>query len=255
MLNDGIAGGEVNFVVDMKKIAVLLLLIFSACAGPDEYEGEGGVILSFDDRYFTQWKQNGFPLFAKYDAKVTFFVMHLDSGGSDFNFCREAQDLGHEIGYHTVHHLDVTTLSVKDLLSEAVDHIPMFKEEGINLSSFSYPFGNHNAKTTALLLRYYRVLSGTAHYPRYHLYSKDQMKSGFVYATSLDNVHHNSGEVFKHRVTKMLEAAKRQKRYILLYTHEIGTTRDWGITLARLEFVLQKCWELGLKFYTFKDLQ
>ena len=34
---------------------------------------EGTLCLTFDDRYFENWK-NTIPLFRKYNAKVTFFV-------------------------------------------------------------------------------------------------------------------------------------------------------------------------------------
>ncbi|MDR0301424.1 MAG: polysaccharide deacetylase family protein [Treponema sp.] len=242
-------------------ICGIVLLGYSSCEESsglqdesDEYEG--GIILTFDDFHFTEWRQNGFPLFSEYDAKVVFFVD--ERYGVDFDFCRDAQDLGHEIGYHTIHHLHASILSVEDLLIEAVSHIPMFREEGIELTTFAYPYGSHSANTNNLLLNYYKVLRGTAAspYPNYHLYSRNQMKSGFVRSTSLDNYNHRcSDDIFESRVTRILTAAKDQKQYMPLITHNIGTTNDWGITLERLEFVLQKCRELELKFYTFKDLQ
>jgi len=236
------------------------MLNYSACegsAGPQGgRQGEmGGVILSFDDFHFTSWRKNGFPLFAKYDAKVTFFFD--ERHGVDFDFCRDAQDLGHEIGYHTVNHLSATTLSVEDLLSEAVYHIPAFKEEGIEPTSFAYPYGNYNTQTNTQLLKYYKVIRGFYSSSRYVLYSREQMKSGFLNSTSLDNANYpqDAEEFFRSKVTEILEKAKKQKRYIVFCTHNIGTTSDWGIPLERLEFVLQKCRELELEFYTFKDLQ
>ena len=255
-------------------ITILLMLSYSACqgpAGPQGPQGEpgpqgpqgepglqgemgGGVILTFDDYSFTQWRKNGFPLFAKYNAKVVFFID--ERKGVDFDFCRDAQNLGHEIGYHTVNHLSAPTLSTENLLSEAVYHIPIFKAEGIELTSLAYPHGNHNTQTDDLLLRYYKIIRGF-YSSKYVFYSKEQMKSGFLYATSLDNEYYptDADEVFRSKVTEILEEAKNQKRYIIFGTHNIGTTSAWGIPLDRLEFVLQKCWELGLKFYTFKDMQ
>ena len=95
-------------------------------------------------------------MFDKYGIKVTFFVT-LEQ---PTDFCYEAIERGHEIGLHTVTHVRVTELSEEDLYEQAIKPIENFKEHGIELTTFAYPYGDFDEETNMELINYYETLRG-----------------------------------------------------------------------------------------------
>ena len=71
----------------------------------DTAENPTGLLLAFDDDYREAW-ESAFDLFYRYRARVTFFVQ-----GDYSAFCKRALERGHDIGYHTAHHLNLLNLS------------------------------------------------------------------------------------------------------------------------------------------------
>ena len=213
---------------------------------PSNIKNNSGIVLSFDDYFPDSWEEN-FELFDKYNAKVTFFVQ-LES---PTQFCFNAQERGHEIGYHTISHLSLLTLSRKQFYRETISRINVFKDKRIDLTSFAYPFGYYEEWMNDELLKHYKIVRGfnvsTCVYTI-------PLPHGFVYSKSIDNVIYKQETNFQNDITQLLEFAKEnQNSVILLTSHNIGSN-DWGITKERLEFILKKCVEYDMKFYTYKDL-
>lgn len=61
------------------------------------------LLVSFDDYGEAGWRSI-FDLLDRYDAKVTFFVNAV----TPTDFCKEAVEKGHEIGFHTKNHVNMT---------------------------------------------------------------------------------------------------------------------------------------------------
>jgi peptidoglycan/xylan/chitin deacetylase (PgdA/CDA1 family) len=229
-----------------KLMPFFSIILNSSCLGRPAKSGHSGIVLGFDDYYPDNWAHS-FDLFDKYNAKVSFFV----NAGSVSPFMHQAQNRGHEIGYHTIDHLRLPELSREQFLEQTVSRMKIFREEGIDLTTFAYPFGAYKPWMHDELLKYYKAVRG---FRRFKLYTREEMKSGFIHSISIDNIRHTSEKGFRWTINKMLKAAKRQGKIATLTSHNISGD-GWGITPERLEYVLQKCREYGLTFYRYKDLQ
>lgn len=141
-----------------------------------------GIVLAFDDYNASNW-EDYFDLFDQYDAKVTFFV----NCGEPTDFCYHAVERGHEIGFHTINHVDLKTVSADEVYAQAIAPIEVFREKGFELTSFAYPYGSYNEELNELLLQHYKVLRGAWYY---ELVGKHQMRNGFVESLSIDNVNY-----------------------------------------------------------------
>ncbi len=110
----------------------------------------GVLSLSFDDASFDQWEA-AFPLFAKYDARTTFFVI----GTNRVDFMKKALVAGHEIGLHGLQHRDATpTVEEKGedwfWNADIAPQIKALREAGIPVRSYAYPNCRRTDRTDAL---------------------------------------------------------------------------------------------------------
>jgi peptidoglycan/xylan/chitin deacetylase (PgdA/CDA1 family) len=211
-------------------------------------EGIAGVLLSLDDDYEDVWKEN-FDLFDRYDAKITFFVL-----GQPGPFCAEALGRGHDVGYHSAHHLNLPRVSPEVFFEETLAGIDAFRAAGIPLSAFAYPFGLWEPWMLQALAPHFRIQRGYG--VSYHLYDKTAIKEGYVSSTAIDNILYQDEEEFDRQITLMLRTVKFIDRdnILPLTTHTISGAADWGISPRRLEYVLQTIRDLKLKFYRYGDL-
>ena len=210
-------------------------------------ENPSGVLFAFDDYYAENWEEH-FDLFDEYDADVTFFI----NSAYPTEFCTEAVERGHEIGFHTIGHVDLTNATEQEIYEEAIEPIEDFREAGFELTTFAYPYGNYTEALNDQLLQYYKVVRGGW---QYELNPKEELKSGLVEARCMDNANFDSDLRFKLLVNKMLYQARWQEGTVVaLYSHGIESG-DWCITPERLEYILKRAKQLGMEFYTFQDLQ
>lgn len=210
-------------------------------------DNPSGILLSFDDYYPENW-ESYFDLFDEYDVDVTFFINETEPT----EFCYNALERGHEIAFHTMYHNDMTDTTPEAVYKEAIEPIEIFREKGIDLTTFAYPYGNYTDPLNEWLLQYYKVLRGGWHY---ELNAKEDLKSGLVEARCIDNANFESDLRFKLIINKMLyETRWSEGTVVALYSHGIEAGQ-WCITPKRLEYVLKRAKQLDLEFYTFKDLQ
>jgi len=233
---------------------LLIIVILNVYAFNDTENKTPGIVLSFDDTIHEHnpisWT-NHFDLFDKYGVKVTFFV----NGSIVTDFMLNAQNRGHEIGFHTINHPLLTNLTREQFFTETVYPIGIFRNAGIELTTFAYPYGIFNEWMNDELFNYYKTLRGFVRYSdNFKLYTKSEMKSGFIYSASIDNIYLTSDTLFQNTIDQMLNRVIKYGKIIVLTSHTINNFR-WGITSGRLEYLLKKASEYGLKFYRFKDLQ
>ena len=112
----------------------------------------GVLSLSFDDANFDQWEA-ALPIFAKYGASTTFFVV----GTNRIDFAKKALAEGHEIGLHGLKHRDapVAGTGLDDEAFWKADIAPQlaaFREAGVPVLSYAYPNCRRNERTDALFL-------------------------------------------------------------------------------------------------------
>ena len=231
--------------------AVLLAAVCAVLGGIKLYRvaeaNRCGICLSFDDYNAENW-EDYFPLFEKYGVKVTFFV----TASEPTDFCYHAIEAGHDIGFHTVGHVDMSKLDEDEVYQQAIAPIETFREKGIELTSFAYPYGMYSEELNQRLLSYYKVVRGAWYY---QLVGKAQMRHGFVESYPLHSINHPSDEEFRESIDAILDELSRNKGAIAnIYSHAIAGG-DWNVTEERLEYILKKATEMGFKFYTYRELQ
>jgi hypothetical protein len=209
--------------------------------------GDSGVLLSLDDDYLAEWREY-FDLFDQYGAKITFFV----TGGYS-SFCTEALDRGHDIGCHTMNHLNLPKVSREQFFQETLGTVESFREAGVPLRSFAYPFGLSEPWMREVLAGTFTVQRGFG--VRYRLYDRAAVKAGYIVSISIDNITYKTDEEFEAALTMMLRAAKfiGGDSIVPLTTHTIDEDADWGISPRRLEFLFKTMADLKMRFYRYGD--
>ena len=143
-------------------------------------------------------------------------------------------------------------MSEEEVYELTIAPIEVFRQKGYELTTFAYPYGAYTEELNELLLQHYKVTRGAYFYS---LNPKESLKSGFVESLSIDNVNYESDEHFQNKMNEVLSSAAINRGTVVsIYSHAIDGG-SWCVTPERLEYIFQKAEELGLKFYTFKDLQ
>jgi peptidoglycan/xylan/chitin deacetylase (PgdA/CDA1 family) len=237
----------------MKKIVYFLGVFFLivSCSFHDDGinadDNGSGILLGFDDYHVESWNAS-LDLFDRYNAKVTFFVT-LETPTP---FCSDAQARGHEIAYHTIHHPRLPDLSYEDFLTETVSAISFFAAAGIELKTFAYPYGVWKGWMHQVLLAYYKTVRG---FDRdFYVYKIDEARTGYLGSMSIDNINYPGDGEFKKTMERILKIVKLSANNVVPVTSHAISNDDWGITRGRLEWLLKKCSELNLRFYTYKEL-
>lgn len=240
-------------------IAAIFCLIFGAYAVWKVYHhfevkrlieerNKKGILLCFDDYSYESW-QNNFDLFERYGVNVTFFV----NVSEPTDFCMEAIERGHEIGFHTKSHVNLKEVSKEEFYEQALAPFEEFKEAGYEITSFAYPYGAYEEWMNEELLKYYKTVRGAYHYMAYY---KETVPGGFIEARSIDNGSFESEEQYQKTINDYLDilCACNDGSVTVMFSHAIDGGQ-WCITPERIEYLIQKAQERGLEFYTFKDLQ
>ncbi|MDR1216037.1 MAG: polysaccharide deacetylase family protein [Treponema sp.] len=210
----------------------------------DEGASDAGILLAFDDDYHENWERN-FGLFERFGAKVTFFVQ-----GKPLAFCKAALEQGHDVGYHTIHHLNLSKVSEAQFLEECTAEVGIFHGAGIPLNSFAYPFGLYEPWMSSVLLSHFKILRGYG--TTFRIYDASAIR-GFIASKAIDNTLYENDNEFKALILLMLRAVRLIGGVLPLTTHDVSVHADWGIKPDRLEFLLKTAAELKLKFYMYKD--
>jgi peptidoglycan/xylan/chitin deacetylase (PgdA/CDA1 family) len=205
-----------------------------------------GLLLSFDDDYVDSWERH-FDLFDQYGARVTFFVM-----GTPGPFPARAISRGHDVGYHSLGHIDLRQLSRAAFASQTVEPLELFRRASVPLSSFAYPFGFYEPWMHEVLFRSFGVLRGYG--TTFRLYHESGIHSAFIISRAIDNTVIPGDEHFNRNIIAMLRTVKFLDDGLVLplTTHDISDAA-WGISRRRLEFLLKTATELGLVFYRYSD--
>ncbi len=118
-----------------------------------------GVALSFDDAYVDHWL-SGTDLYARYGARLTFFVAYFDKLSLERRAAlHELARLGHAIEAHSVSH-QRAPLYVEErglaayIEDEVVPSIDRLRDDGFDVTTFAYPFGARTSEIDHAILRH-----------------------------------------------------------------------------------------------------
>ncbi|CAN5420083.1 hypothetical protein BH18THE2_BH18THE2_17280 [soil metagenome] len=121
------------------------------------------VILTFDDGYKSQYT-NVKPILDKHGFKATFYVVcnyaqKIDIDRMNWTEVKELYTEGHEIGSHTMNHQDLTQIPPYRIDYEVGISKQCINSQGINVSSFAYPFaeGSTNPTIISTVSKYYPI--------------------------------------------------------------------------------------------------
>jgi hypothetical protein len=210
-----------------------------------------GILLSLDD-YYSSWNEY-FYLFNKYDIKTTFFVFGYYDDRKIF--CQNAYFKGHEIGFHTYTHKDLKTLPLEQFDFEAFMCLDQMRDDGINVTSFAYPYGSWEEWMNEKLLEKYHIVRGYDNF--FHVYTTEELtKGGYFSSKSIDYNKYNTDEAFERDIRKMFILTKflGDEKVIPLTSHTISLTdTGWAIRPYHLEYLFKTGKEFKLKFYKFND--
>lgn len=249
--------------------ALVLCALSFALLSADERESlrHPGVLLSFDDYHNAGDWARQIPLFARYDAKATFFVNAPDKlSENQIEALRTLADAGHEIACHGLRHLKATEVIQQHgadhyLKTEIEPANDALRKRGFEPVSFAYPMSANNPETDRILstvFRHIRTGSGVpegkilADVDKFFTPIGKTAETPVLVGRGIDRLN---DETLEKHVYPALQRALERKEVLVFYAHDIAeTSKGHHIRPEMLEKVLKRVKESGLKFYTFRDL-
>jgi peptidoglycan/xylan/chitin deacetylase (PgdA/CDA1 family) len=237
--------------VSIRLLLILTLFSFNRlAAGQSTFTWPDGkraaLSLSFDDARPSQI-DIGLPLFARYGAAVTFYVVPPNMEQRLEGWRRAVAD-GHEIGNHSLRHPctgnftwsrdkaleNYTSATMRDELLEASRRI----EEMIGVSAevFAYPCGQTFVGRSAETVSYVPIVAELFESGRGWL---DEVANdpAFVDLAQLTGIPMD--EVDFPEVRAILESAKDERRWVVLAGHDIGEEGRQTTRVEMLEDLLE----------------
>jgi peptidoglycan/xylan/chitin deacetylase (PgdA/CDA1 family) len=207
--------------------------------------------ITFDDFPRSAWTRGG-EILAQRDVRATYYV----SGGFDGRTEEgrelfQAQDLveiaaaGHEIGCHSFSHDPGPTIG-SDALMDDVDRNAAFVQDILGdyvLSSFAYPYGEASPRTKRLYGNRFATSRGIRKGVNRGLIDLSQLK-----AVGIERWWWTPGYI-----ESMVEAARRDKGWLILFTHDISVEpTPYGATPEMLEHALDALIAAGIEILPVK---
>lgn len=116
-----------------------------------------GVVLSFDDAYIDAWL-TGSELYAKYGARITFFIAYIDNlSALQRAALHELVARGHAIEAHGIDHVRAPAFVERHGLAAYIEHevvpsIELLRAEGFDITTFAYPYGARTSEIDRAIL-------------------------------------------------------------------------------------------------------
>jgi len=158
---------EFNNIYNFAVFLILLPLLLINCGLINNYcdtgaSGYGAIVFTFDDKYIQEWFQAN-SIFSKYDWKTTFCVTKYGTLSDDEKQkLMTLQNNGHEIASHGNKHLRaaeyLSAHTMEDYINEEILlSLSSMEDEGIDISSFVYPYGSRTVETDLTLFNFKRI--------------------------------------------------------------------------------------------------
>jgi hypothetical protein len=133
----------------------------------DRVPPQAGVVLSFDDAAVEDWLA-GSDLYARYAARVTFFVAYYDHLHPEQRASLHTlADAGHAIEAHSVNHLRAPLYVEQKgltayLRDEALPSIRWLRDDGFDVTTYAYPYGARTDELDDALLQQVSLVRSVA---------------------------------------------------------------------------------------------
>jgi peptidoglycan/xylan/chitin deacetylase (PgdA/CDA1 family) len=255
-----------------KYIATIVLVLLFSCSkddadvvveetkSPTKVASEtGGVVLTFDDDYVEDWKKADMKL-RDYSWKATFCVCRIGIMNRDrIQILQDFQNYGHEIAGHGANHVNTLSYIAANGFQKFYDDeiIPMMdkmKDNGLNITSFAYPYGIRDKDTDDQLFKTFNVLRGTTYgawIPESQSCYYDHSK--MVLGLGIDNSYDHFSMPY---ILDLLAYANRNHKILILYSHKPVevVTADYQTKMENLVSICKYVKNNHMHFYTLSDL-
>ncbi|MBO7741194.1 MAG: polysaccharide deacetylase family protein [Victivallales bacterium] len=237
------------------KLTTFLLLLIMAvtmtsCAG----RNGGALCITLDDRYFQSW-DGAIPFFAKYDARVTFFVY----GGIDdtaLAYMKKLQDAGHTIGLHSLTHAKAGDYYQANgdgayTAAEIMPQLKICQAKGIRIRAFAYPSSQRTPETDAELFRNFDFLRTNCSAVKGDDQPLAEADGCFVKNPAAKQLFYGvgvGGDFDVEAVKAAIRRAAEEESVLVLYAHDITKEipPSHHIAYSQLEAILEYAREVGL---------
>ena len=248
---------------------ILIISLFGGCSKPSQSKLLGpGLALSID-AWPDSWHEHR-QFFKDNGVKLTFYIEQypkmLDSQKQKL---RDFEADGSEVAHHTYTHAHADEYVAKYGMQQFIKNeilVPTIamKRDGFHPLNFAYAHGDCTTETDVELANYFNSIRKIiSPYGGKRICDMDQIYYRFgdityYYACGIDTRYsHSLDEVYQ-----ALEYAKKSRTTICLYSHSISTNpiplsvdiSESYILADDLKKIVLKAKELGLTFYTAKDI-
>ena len=225
----------------------------------DNVDHEKVAIITFDDGRKSQY-ENAKPILDKYDFKATFYVI-CDIVGKEgrlsWQEIKQLQNEGHEIGSHSMSHVNLDEISSDEQDYEIVESKKCLENKGIAVNSFSYPFnsGDENNNVLDVVSKHYEfartageIDNSNANSQKYTIlgesFNSESKESGDSHLQMLD--------IFKNYVNKHQSATNIYDKPILIY-HGVDET-EWQTSPDLFDAQMKYLYENDFKVVTMNEI-
>ena len=238
------------------------LLIMGACLfgsfAAAAAEPRGAVCFTFDDYHGAEWLEAA-PLFRKYGAHATFFVVG-EITPEKAGVMKKLQAAGHTVGLHSLHHCDAVPFihehSAEEYLrTEIMPQLDACARYGLTIRSFAYPNNRRDEAADRMLFPYFDHLRAgrgpekkTLYYPLATLPEKCPLGG-----TGIGSYYNSELAVLKEEIAHAAETDS----VLVFFSHNIGPAGRIGridMPAEWLEELLAYARSLNVRLVGFEEL-
>jgi peptidoglycan/xylan/chitin deacetylase (PgdA/CDA1 family) len=203
--------------------------------------------------------------YLKYNVKATFFVSHFHTlTTAEVNKLKTLNSDGNEIGCHTYNHEGIgvdyhyDSNRIDEYISKQITPaLNNMKNAGFSPVSLAYPYGERDNVYDNAVRAYFPYLRTTASDNTRKLFQLDEIfhKKGQHYTILAGDGFDNSYDNGITELRKAFIRARENGEIITLYAHQIedNINNHYAISPQKLKKVIETAYDVGLKFYTFKE--
>ena len=228
----------------------------------------GVLLLTFDDPNVPNWV-NAIPLFAKYDARASFFPCgELDD--ASLRGLAQLKAAGHTVGIHTLHHRNARDIDGATYLKEEVQpQLDAYASIRHVVRAMAYPNNRHTPEMDDYLMAHTAIRHfRTGHVVRYDPQAKyekpDLVATDEVFFSVKDLPRRRVlpgigiGEAYRTDIKEILACIRRAARrneVLVTFSHDIAPNApSIHMKTEWLEKILATAREEGLQILGFDDL-
>jgi peptidoglycan/xylan/chitin deacetylase (PgdA/CDA1 family) len=240
-----------NFIIfGLVGLGLISFLFFTISLNSTNNQEKGILTLSFDDGLKSQY-DTAFKEMQKHNYKGTLFLLADWEGLFErrelitFKEAKEIQNNGWEIGSHSLDHKDLTILSNEEIKKELEKSKEILEDEGFEIKTVAFPFGNHNKKIIEEAKKYYSA--------------SRPLENGFNSIENPDFYNLKSKWVMKkhssEEVCSWIKKANENGLWLILDFHNIGKEQTpWDFSEEKFKEVLECIENEGIEVKTIKEV-